>query len=118
MFTLRENMLLLARWRGGSKRETGVAKISYRTGDAVLTREVFVSYPDRVMVVRVTADNPGRVSVQTQFKSPYLDRATAKPGKLVMAGCSRTRRSEGFNRTSLTSVIRGQAAQLFNEVRA
>jgi hypothetical protein len=29
----------------------------------------------------------GRISVQAQFKSPYLDRATAKPGKLVMAGC-------------------------------
>ncbi len=67
--------------------ETGVARITYRAGDAVFTREVFVSYPDRVMVVRITSDKPGRVSVQAQFQSPYLDRVTAKPGKLVMDGC-------------------------------
>ena len=52
-------------WRPASRRSR------YRAGDAVLTREVFVSYPDRVMVVRITADKPGRVSVQAQFKSPY-----------------------------------------------
>jgi alpha-L-fucosidase 2 len=67
--------------------ETGVAKVRYRTGDVVLTREVFISYPDRVMVVRLTGDKPGRVSVQARFESPYLDRATATPGKLVMDGC-------------------------------
>ncbi len=67
--------------------ETGVARIGYRTGNVSFTREVFVSYPDRVMVVRVTSDKPGRVSVQAQFQSPYLDRVTAGPGKLVVAGC-------------------------------
>jgi alpha-L-fucosidase 2 len=67
--------------------ETGVATVRYRVGDAVLTREAFISYPDRVMVVRVAGDKPGRVSVQAQFRSPYLDSATARPGKLVMDGC-------------------------------
>jgi alpha-L-fucosidase 2 len=67
--------------------ETGVAKVRYRVGDTVFTREVFLSYPDRVMVVRITADKPSRVSVQAQLKSPYLDQATATPGKLVMDGC-------------------------------
>jgi alpha-L-fucosidase 2 len=67
--------------------ETGVAKVCYRMGDAVFTREVFLSYPDRVMVVRITADKPSRVSVQAQFKSPYLDRTTAQPDGLIMEGC-------------------------------
>jgi alpha-L-fucosidase 2 len=66
--------------------ETGVAKITYRAGDAVLTREVFVSYPDRVLVVRITSDKPGSVSVKSQLKSPFPFTATAKPGKLVMDG--------------------------------
>ncbi len=52
--------------------ESGVAKVSYRAGDAVLTREVFISYPDRVMVVRISGDKPGRVSVQAQFQEPLL----------------------------------------------
>ena len=59
--------------------ETGVAKITYRAREVVFTRELFVSYPDRVMIVRITADKPGRVSVQAQFKSPYLEKVTAKP---------------------------------------
>jgi alpha-L-fucosidase 2 len=67
--------------------ETGVTKVTYRAGDVVLTREVFLSYPDRVMVVRITADNPGRVCVEAQFKSPYVDRVVAAPGRLVMDGC-------------------------------
>jgi len=67
--------------------ESGVAKTTFRAGDVRFTREVFVSYPDRVMVVRLTGDKPGRVSVQAQFKSPYLDSVTAKVGKLVMDGC-------------------------------
>jgi alpha-L-fucosidase 2 len=66
--------------------ETGVAKVSYRIGDAVFTREIFMSYPDRVMVVHIASDKPGRISVQAQLKSPYLDTTTAKPGKLVMDG--------------------------------
>jgi alpha-L-fucosidase 2 len=66
--------------------ETGVAKIRYRAGDAVFTRETFVSYPDRVVVVRITCDRPGRVGVRASLKSPYLDKVTATPGKLVMDG--------------------------------
>jgi alpha-L-fucosidase 2 len=67
--------------------ETGVATVSYRAGDAVFTRETFISYPDRVMVVHAAADKPGRVSVEAQLKSPYLRGANAKPGRLVMDGC-------------------------------
>jgi alpha-L-fucosidase 2 len=67
--------------------ETGVAKVTYRVGDAVFTREIFISHPDRVMVIHLTADKPGRISVQGQFTSPYLETATATPGKLVVDGC-------------------------------
>ena len=67
--------------------ESGVAKITYRVGDVSFTREVFVSYPDRVVVMHVAGDKPGRVSLQAQFKSPYLERAVAQAGQLVMEGC-------------------------------
>ena len=65
---------------------TGVARVTYRVGDATFTREVFISYPDRVMVVRIASDKPGRVSVQARFKSPYRDKVTAKADRLVMDG--------------------------------
>ncbi len=67
--------------------ETGVAAVSYRAGDAVFTREAFISYPDRRWSSTSAADKPGRVSVEAQLKSPYLRAVNAKPGKLVMDGC-------------------------------
>jgi alpha-L-fucosidase 2 len=67
--------------------ETGVTKVRYRAGDAVFLREAFVSHPDRVLVVRLTCDKPGRLAVQAQLTSPYLDTVTVKPGRLAMDGC-------------------------------
>jgi alpha-L-fucosidase 2 len=67
--------------------ESGLAKITYRVGQVHFTREAFISYPDRVMVVRLTADRPGQISVRSKFKSPYLDATTAKLNQLVMDGC-------------------------------
>ncbi len=66
--------------------ETGVAKVSYKVGDAVFTREVFMSYPERVMVVRISSDKPGRVTVEAELKSPFLDTTAAAPDRLVMDG--------------------------------
>ena len=66
--------------------ETGVAKISYKAGDATLTREVFVSYPDRVLVVRITSDKPRSISFSSQLKSYFPFKVTARPSKLVMDG--------------------------------
>ena len=55
-------------------------------GDAVITRQAFVSWPDRVLVVRISADKPGRVSVGAQFRGPYLETSVANRGRLVMDG--------------------------------
>ena len=52
--------------------ETGIAKVSYHSGDAVITREAFVSWPDRVLVVRISADKPGRINFAAQLRGPYM----------------------------------------------
>lgn len=67
--------------------ETGIATVSYRVADVVYTREIFLSYPDRVMVVRVKADKPGNISVQAGLQSPYQDSIISQPGQIMMDGC-------------------------------
>jgi len=47
--------------------ETGIAKVTYRQGDAIVTRETFVSWPDRLLVIHVSADKPGRISLGVQL---------------------------------------------------
>jgi len=66
--------------------ETGMVKIRYRVGEVIFSREVFMSYPDHVMVVRLSASKPGSISVGAKFGSPYLDKVQAAPGKLTMDG--------------------------------
>jgi len=67
--------------------ESGITKVTYSDGDAIFTREAFISYPDRVLVVRITCNKPGRVSVEAKLKSPYLDEIIVKPSSLKMNGC-------------------------------
>jgi len=67
--------------------ETGVAKVRYQAGKVVYTREAFLSYPDRVMVVRIEADKPGQISFSASLESHYLENMEAGPNRLVMDGC-------------------------------
>jgi alpha-L-fucosidase 2 len=69
--------------------ETGIAKVSYRSGDAMITRETFISWPDRVLVMRISADRPGRISLGARFRGPYLETSLADRDRLVMDGAWR-----------------------------
>lgn len=42
--------------------DSGIVRISYRSGDTRFTREVFASAVDQVIVIRLTSDRPGRIS--------------------------------------------------------
>lgn len=65
-----------------------VARVSYRAGDVRYTREYFASYPHRVLVVRLTADRPGRIGFTVQHTAPRnrTRRATATGGRITIAG--------------------------------
>jgi alpha-L-fucosidase 2 len=65
---------------------TGVVKISYTVGDVKIIREVFMSYPDHVMVMKVSADKPGRISVEAKLKSPFTGETIAQDDKLILNG--------------------------------
>ena len=59
--------------------DRAVATTSFRAGGALHTREVFASFPDQVIVLRVSADRPGRVSFTARMTS-RLRHATAAEG--------------------------------------
>ncbi len=54
-----------------------VARVGYRIGEARFLREVFVSHPDQVMVVRLTCDRPGRITGTVSLDSPHNSECTA-----------------------------------------
>ena len=66
--------------------ETGIVKVNYTEGDVKMTREVFMSYPDHVMVMKVSADKPGQVNVEAKLKSPFLRQVSSSGNRLTMNG--------------------------------
>jgi len=45
----------------------GIATIRYESGGVRFSREIFASYPDQTLVVRLTADAPGALSLQARL---------------------------------------------------
>lgn len=66
--------------------ETGIVRVSYTDGNVKITREVFMSYPDHVMVMKISADKPGKVSVEAKLMSPFLDKTYARDNRLTING--------------------------------
>ena len=67
---------------------TAIAKVSYRISDVTFTRECFTSFPDKVLVWRVTADKPGRVSFTATMDSPHksAQAAVCQGDRLSLSG--------------------------------
>src|SRR5688572_21338407 len=50
--------------------ERAVTKTSYTIGDITYTREALASFPDRVVIMRLTTSKPGRISFTAYFITP------------------------------------------------
>jgi alpha-L-fucosidase 2 len=50
--------------------DDAIAETAYRVGAVYFRREVFVSYPDQVLVIRITASQPGKVTFSVGMDSP------------------------------------------------
>jgi alpha-L-fucosidase 2 len=64
-----------------------VARVSYAIEGVRYTREVFVSAPDQVVVVRLGADRPGRLSFSASLgRLQDAAREVEGPGRMTLAG--------------------------------
>ncbi len=81
-----ENIGDFKEYRRDLNLDTAIAHVSYRSGDAVYTREVFSSVPDQVIVVRITCDQPGRLSFSAQLTREADAETTSQGSGLVMRG--------------------------------
>lgn len=66
--------------------ETGVTTVSFAYNGVTYERKAFVSYPDNVMVIRLTANKAGSISFDAWLDSYFADNVQADPGKLTMDG--------------------------------
>ncbi|NLG13613.1 MAG: glycoside hydrolase family 95 protein [Lentisphaerae bacterium] len=66
--------------------EDAQANTSYRQGGSQITRECFVSYPDQVLVWRITAGKNGSIDMGVGFDSPQQGKIDAIKGGLLFTG--------------------------------
>ncbi len=64
--------------------DDAVAETTYRIGDVEFRREVFVSYPDQVLVVRITSSQPGSLSFKVAMTSPQEKTQIESVGKDIL----------------------------------
>jgi alpha-L-fucosidase 2 len=53
--------------------DTAIATVCYKVGEVTFKREVFASYPDRVIVLRLTANRPGQINLKVRMDSPHKE---------------------------------------------
>jgi alpha-L-fucosidase 2 len=68
--------------------DSAVATVQYRLGGVQYERQAFASHPDQLLVVRLSADRPGSVSVTAKLDSPHAAARSAAVGQdqLLLAG--------------------------------
>ncbi len=50
-----------------------VAQTAFKAGGVTYTREVIASFPDQVIAIRITADQPGKLTFKAAFESPHAN---------------------------------------------
>ncbi len=60
--------------------DSAISTVRYRVGDTIFTRETFTSFPDQVIVVRLSADQPGALNFTAKLTSPHEGAVTRSLG--------------------------------------
>jgi len=82
--------------------DAAVATVAYRAGEVAYRREVFVSFPDDVIVMRLTASKPGALTGILRFTSQLRASASADGKEMVLAGKAPERAQPGYAPTEPT----------------
>lgn len=66
--------------------KTAVATTRYSVDDVEYTRKVFASAPDEVIVVRLTASQPGSITFSAAMESPQQSTIATQNNELILSG--------------------------------
>ncbi len=82
-----QNIEGAANYRRQLDLDTAIARVDFSAGDVNFTREVFSSPVDQVIVIRLTADKPGKISFAAAMRTPQKAVVMVEsPDTVVMRG--------------------------------
>ncbi|CAA6677831.1 MULTISPECIES: glycosyl hydrolase family 95 catalytic domain-containing protein [unclassified Lentimonas] len=76
----------VAKYRRQLDLTTGIARTTYQSEGTTFTRDVFVSEPDQVIVIRLTADRPSQINFAARFERKHATMSEGQGNTLVMRG--------------------------------
>ena len=89
---------------------TATARVSYTTGGVTFDRAVFASAPNQVIVVRLTASRPGRISFEARLQTPQRASIHTNGDRdLVMRGVNGDGRGTTADGRAMTGALRFEA---------
>jgi alpha-L-fucosidase 2 len=68
--------------------QAGVGRVEYKIGDVAYTREMFSSFPDQTIVVRLQANQPGKLYFTARLESSLRYETIPSSDQLVLKGIS------------------------------
>ena len=66
--------------------EDAMVRVSYTQDGVQYKREIFISQPDQLMVMRLTADKPGKISIKASMTRPEKFQISTEDDQLIMQG--------------------------------
>ncbi|SDF03206.1 alpha-L-fucosidase 2 [Pricia antarctica] len=100
-----------------------ISNTSYKIEGVTYSREAFVSLADRVLVIKLTADRPGKISFRADFTSPHTNQKIEVNGDHQLSLWGKTSDHEGvegkveFNALMRLKSENGKISQTDNSVR-
>lgn len=77
-----------------------VSTVSYQANGVTYTREYFYSYPDKVLIIRISADRKGAVGFKLGFDSQLKYTNTVKGSSLLSTGYAPVHAEPNYRRTA------------------
>ncbi|ADY51028.1 Alpha-L-fucosidase [Pseudopedobacter saltans DSM 12145] len=95
--------------------EKAVTTVSYRLNGVNYKRETFASFPDQVIIVRLTADKPNKITFNASLTSPQNSAQKIENGKLILTGLTADHEGEKGQikfETQVKTKVKGGKAEL------
>jgi len=75
----------ISRYQRSLDLNNATASVSFRSGGVAYQRSIFTSYPDKVMVIRLTCSRKNKISFDASLKSKLKNRTKNESNTLVMS---------------------------------
>ena len=90
--------------------DSALVTITYRLKEVNYKREIFASYPDQVIVMRLTASKPGSINVTGWMNSPQPSAVSSvDKGELILAGGTKDLTEETYAEKLIPGKLKWQA---------